>query len=216
MRAKSILIVLAVLIALPLVATAADREAKMIDMASVEFLSYRDMSVPLFTVSGEMDIFDESQIGLIVRGGVGIASYSGSDDPVYWTVSGTLRKRISPVHSITFGAEYEVVEDGEAHRVLAGVFGFHARLRPAEAPVSSFFDLELGVQGARTTDWSTGTDSFTALMVGATIGCDYDLRRDVALVVSLSFRDTSGFGDGPYGGYADGWSANVGFKYYYF
>jgi hypothetical protein len=138
------------------------------------------------------------------------------DTPTFWTVSGTFRKRLSPAHSVTFGAVYESVDSGDAHQVLSGVFGFHGRLRPAERPISPFFEIHVGLQDAKSTDWVTGTDSFIGLMMSATFGCDFELRKDVSMVLSASFTDTSSFGDALYGGYADGWSANLGFKYYYY
>jgi hypothetical protein len=216
MRTKSIVIVLTALIALPLAASAADREAKMIDIAAVEFLSYRDMRMPLFTASGELDIFDDSTVAFRLKAGAGVVFYDLSDTPTFWTVAGTFRRRLSPAHSVTFGVAYEAVDNGDAHQVLSGLFGFHARMRPAEHPVSPFFDLHIGLQDAKATDWVTGTDSFIALLLTATLGCDFELRKDVSMVLSASFTDSSDFGESPYGGYADGWCASVGFKYYYY
>ncbi len=217
MKNSLIAVIAATLMISVLAADAIEQDATMITSAAAKFISYKDQDGMLMTAMGEVAVHGAHHWTIVTGAGGGMLSHAGVANPDLWYLMGGVRLYFTDYASITFAAEYEWANSGTDYKAFGGTVSYRQRLLPAERPISPFFIFAASSQSVRATSWVGDFDSVSVLLLELGMGCDFSLGQDLSLVLQGTVRDSSKISDGLYGShYADGWTASLALKYYWF
>lgn len=195
--------------------SALEKGSRMVDSATVSYMSYKYMSVVRADACGQVALADDRSWALFVNGGAGMVTTDGTEDGMLWSVGGGVRYCLTAYNSIGVLASFEMVESGSDHQVVAGTINVEQRLFPPDQAVSPFLIASASVQNAKTTSWVAESDSFSALVIQGALGCEFALRRDCGVLVQGIYSVSVGLEDSPYSDYANGWGASVAIRYFW-
>ena len=158
-----------------------------------------------------------------------------------WSGTVGVKNYVASHHSLSLLGGYEWVESGKEWRIGGGTLAWEFRPLSAEAwrappmrsrgssftwsefspvsaeePISPFLGVDASLQNARVTSWLAPSDTFRALVLRATAGCDFRLGKDFVFVFQGQLTDSSAWSRHcAYDDYADGWSLSLGMKYFW-
>lgn len=205
---------------LAVVATGIERDATSIDSAELSYQYLKEMSITKGVVRVERAVYGESGWAIRAALGAGRATHSGSGSPEVWYVSGGLKRVLTDYTSVSFLLDYEWVSGGDEYQVVAGRVDVLQRLLPTDRPLSPYLRGAVSIADARIPTWGTAAtepDVFTALVLQLGVGCDFALSAECSMVAEVTYRDSSGLTDGAFGEqYADGYTALLALKYYWY
>ena len=212
--------VVAIPMLLAVVAAGIERDAVTIDTAELTYESYKEMNIVSGIARVERAVYGESGWAILAAAGAGVISYDGATSPDLWYVGGGLKRHLTDYTSVSFMLDYQWANGGDEYKVMGGKLEILQRLLPADRPLSPYLRGSAAIADASIPMWGTSAvqpDNFTALILELSVGCDFALGKECSLVVQGSFRDSSGLTDGIFAEqYADGYSALVALKYYWF
>lgn len=215
MNASKILSSVLVL-ALPLAATALDRDAQMVNSGNVIYRNYDGMHTLSGVARGEAKIFNTPQWGVVLELGAGKVTSDAPDAPILYRAAGGIKRMFGTRTSLEALLAFDFADSGSSFSDIGFSLLLEQRITGVEATVSPFVKIGASLNAVETGSWATGmTDNFTALGLRFGGGCDFELGEDVILVLEGSYLDSRDLTDSEYGDYADGWSATVAFKYYF-
>jgi len=189
-------------------ALAIDRDARMIDAARIEGASYDDSDYAAFRVTGETEVENTAGQWAILAG-VAVGSLSLDEGPDFDVVTLELgaKRYITPLTSFALIGSYGWNDGPGDFEVGMATLSIKQRFQDADQPLSPFVRLDTSMQ------FVDQLESYDVLVIAATIGCDFMLGDNWALVLEGGVSESEEFDDGV--DRADGWIMGVAMQYYW-
>lgn len=214
MRSWLVVVVIALVACIGANAYALDRNASMIDSAGLNVRAYDHFDVTYGLINSETALLNESKWSIIGAVGAGTISAEGADK-MYWLADVGVKRYLKWDSSLALLGTFEWAESGKDMGVYGMKLAFVQRLMPVDETISPYIGIDLALQSAKITYWTTGSDRFTGVALKAAVGCDFMLNEDCALAVEGAISESTDVSESLYGNYADGYSFQVALKYYW-
>lgn len=189
-------------------ASAIDRDARMIDALRIEGASYDDSDYAAFRLTGETEI--ENTAGQwAVLAGVAAGSLSLDQGPDFDVLTLELgaKRYINPLTSFALIGSYGWNDGPVDFEVGAVMLSIKQRFQSADQPISPFVRLDTSMQ------FVDQLESYDVLVIAATLGVDFMMGDNWALVFEGGVSESEEFDDGV--DRADGWIMGVAMQYYW-
>lgn len=194
---------------------AAERRARIIGEADVVFREYDAMRVVGVSALEEYALQFDDDWSVVAGIGAGRISSGNTSTPWLWSVGLGAKRHFLDVNDVQLLISGDWCGSGEDYMVVGGTLSLSHRFMPDESSCVPFVTAGISVFDAKATTWVGATDRFMAMVLQGAIGCNFAMGNDYELTTKISVFDSSDLSDSALADYADGWSANIGLKYFF-
>ena len=215
---KSLVItILAALLASSTSVLAIDRDADMIDSASIDVSLFDAVDVVAITLWSEIalkTIHEEWAILAGVKYGVAEPD-DGNDDDSTWYVGAGVKFYATDFTSFAVIGSYQDYGSAFDADAISGTFYARHRLLSAEEILSPYFAGSFSLQNfTYEAPFSSDSEEFVNMVMTATIGCDFMMQPNLAIRFEGGFSQSQAL-EGDENKVADGWLASAAMVYYW-